>query len=125
MFARASFLNVRGIDVVCRFGRFAEWVRRIEENESGLDPFSKGYEKFGLNSCPGGGQVYREWAPAARSLSLVGDFSKYFRRMNGAHRPKVPVGARTPHQKHRSGIREHVSVTRIFALNRTNGRTQT
>ncbi|KAA1063978.1 alpha-1,4-glucan branching enzyme [Puccinia graminis f. sp. tritici] len=34
--------------IEARIQKFKEWQAKIDETEGGLDPFSKGYEKFGL-----------------------------------------------------------------------------
>ena len=53
----------------------------IDANEGGLDNFSRGYEKYGFNRGVGGadgkqpGIWYREWAPGARAVALVGEFN--------------------------------------------------
>ena len=55
----------------------------IDANEGGLDNFSKGYEKYGFNRGVGGadgkqpGIWYREWAPGARAVGLVGEFNSW------------------------------------------------
>jgi hypothetical protein len=59
-----------------RFGLVESWIKKINENEGGLDKFSKGYEKFGFNVNANGDITYREWAPNAVRAYLVGDFSK-------------------------------------------------
>ena len=46
----------------------------IVDKEGSFDKFTKGYEKFGLLPVEGG-ILYREWAPAAVSVALFGDFS--------------------------------------------------
>ena len=41
---------------------------------------AKGYEAMGFNHDPESGDwIYREWAPGARSLSLIGDFNGWDR----------------------------------------------
>ena len=53
----------------------------IDAKEGGLDEFSRGYEKYGFNRGVGGvdgkqpGIWYREWAPGARAVALVGEFN--------------------------------------------------
>lgn len=55
----------------------------IDANEGGLDSFSRGYEKYGFNRGLGGedgkqpGIWYREWAPGARAVALVGEFNSW------------------------------------------------
>ncbi|KAJ5855631.1 Alpha-amylase C-terminal all beta [Penicillium soppii] len=53
------------------------WAKTINENEGGLDKFSKGYETFGLHAQPNGDIKYREWAPNAKEASLVGEFNNW------------------------------------------------
>ncbi|XP_078416543.1 1,4-alpha-glucan-branching enzyme isoform X3 [Cetorhinus maximus] len=60
-----------------RYNKFASLARSIEENEGGLDQFSRGYESFGVNRQPDGGIYCKEWAPGAKSVSLVGDFNDW------------------------------------------------
>jgi len=52
----------------------------IEANEGGMDKFSQGYKTYGLNRGEKDGQQgiwYREWAPGARALALVGEFNNW------------------------------------------------
>eukprot|EP00898_Chlorokybus_atmophyticus_P007345 jgi/Chlat1/7611/Chrsp64S07096 len=57
-----------------RWQAYTRAKREIEEHEGGLEHFSRGYEKFGFHR-ESGGITYREWAPAAQSASLIGDFN--------------------------------------------------
>lgn len=59
-----------------RYKEFCNLKRRIEEHEGSLEKFSKGYERFGINKTYEG-VTYREWAPEAKGLYLIGDFSEY------------------------------------------------
>jgi len=58
-----------------RYKSFQNIKKDIEQYEGGLDSFSKGYENFGITRTPTG-QRYREWAPGAHGVFLIGDFSK-------------------------------------------------
>ncbi|KAK9791176.1 hypothetical protein WJX73_007550 [Symbiochloris irregularis] len=52
----------------------------IDKNEGGLAKFSEGYKIFGLNRGVRDGKEgiwYREWAPGARALALVGEFNNW------------------------------------------------
>ncbi|KAE8154496.1 pectin lyase fold/virulence factor [Aspergillus avenaceus] len=60
-----------------RFNFVESWMKTINETEGGLDKFSKGYERFGLNVQSNGDIVYREWAPNAVEAQLVGDFNNW------------------------------------------------
>jgi len=58
-----------------RYSHTQKWTKTINETEGGLDKFSRGYQKYGLNVLPNGDIVYREWAPNAKQAFLIGDFS--------------------------------------------------
>ncbi|XP_028517628.1 1,4-alpha-glucan-branching enzyme isoform X2 [Exaiptasia diaphana] len=61
-----------------RYKCFQTIKKDIEQYEGGLDAFSRGYEKFGINTTPEG-QRYREWAPGAHGVFLIGDFNDWNR----------------------------------------------
>ena len=68
--------------------RYARYLQRKSEIEDAdlqgggiLGQISQGHRYFGFNPC-GTGICYREWAPAAHALSLIGDFNGWDR---GAH----------------------------------------
>eukprot|EP00741_Cyanophora_paradoxa_P021974 tig00021432_g21211.t1 len=61
-----------------RMDMFKDFKRRIDEHEGGIEKFTRGYEKFGFNRRNGYIE-YREWAPGARSLSIMGDFNGWNR----------------------------------------------
>ena len=42
-----------------------------------LSDFADGYKYFGLHKVPRGGWVFREWAPTATDIYLVGDFDNW------------------------------------------------
>lgn len=58
----------------------------MKESEGGIEQFAKGYESFGLNRVADG-MMYREWAPGAKAVHLVGDFSKFFQIHIGPTNP--------------------------------------
>ncbi|KOS18597.1 hypothetical protein ESCO_001055 [Escovopsis weberi] len=62
-----------------RYAKAQEWIKIIEENEGGLDKFSKGSDKFGLNVDDKNNITYREWAPSAVGAFLIGDFNEWNR----------------------------------------------
>lgn len=47
------------------------WMNKFIGNEGSILNFARSYERYGLNIDKDGNIVYREWAPAARELSLV------------------------------------------------------
>ncbi|ERN13141.1 1,4-alpha-glucan-branching enzyme 2-2, chloroplastic/amyloplastic isoform X1 [Amborella trichopoda] len=59
-----------------RYRQYKNLRLLIDQNEGGLDAFSRGYEKFGFNRSESG-ITYREWAPGAKSASLIGDFNNW------------------------------------------------
>ncbi len=101
-----------------RYRRFREKLTEIEKSEGGIDRFSLGHRYFGLNRGTHNGQAgvwYREWAPAAKYLALIGDFNKWDRGANPLTRnefgvwelflPDMPYRERL---KHHSRIKVHV-----------------
>jgi 1,4-alpha-glucan branching enzyme len=55
----------------------ASWkIGQLTQNgKMSLSGFASGYEYFGLHKIPRGGWVFREWAPNATAIYLVGDFN--------------------------------------------------
>jgi 1,4-alpha-glucan branching enzyme len=63
-----------------RWNRFRGVRNAIEQNEGGMKKFSEGYKYYGINrgTLEGGpGLWYREWAPGAKALCLVGEFNSW------------------------------------------------
>jgi 1,4-alpha-glucan branching enzyme len=68
-----------------RFLRYHNLLFQLEDQFGSLYDFAGGHRYFGLNYDPDRrGWTYREWAPAAESLHLIGDF-------NGWHRTSHPL----------------------------------
>ncbi|KIY69696.1 glycoside hydrolase family 13 protein [Cylindrobasidium torrendii FP15055 ss-10] len=65
--------------IVHRHDLYRALKESIEKHEGGLDKFSQGYNKFGLNVSPSGEVTYREWAPNAQEAVLIGDFNDWNR----------------------------------------------
>ncbi|KAA1097599.1 alpha-1,4-glucan branching enzyme [Puccinia graminis f. sp. tritici] len=68
--------------IEARIQKFKEWQAKIDKTEGGLDPFSKGYEKFGLIAQADRSILYCKWAPGAQNASLIGDFNNWDREAN-------------------------------------------
>ncbi|PSC69001.1 starch branching enzyme isoform A [Micractinium conductrix] len=52
----------------------------IDQNEGGLDKFTQGYRYYGLNRGEHEGKQglwYREWAPGAKAIALIGEFNNW------------------------------------------------
>jgi len=61
-----------------RIRRFNTLLQSIEDAEGSLESFASAYSYMGINyDTKAKGWWYREWAPAARSLSLIGDFNQW------------------------------------------------
>jgi len=59
-----------------RFLRFKEIKNQIDSRFQNLENFSERYNQLGFN-FENGRYVYREWAPEAHRLELVGDFNNW------------------------------------------------
>ena len=59
----------------------SEWAKRriadLAEDGVSLSRFAGAHEYYGLHRADGGGWVFREWAPNAKEIWLVGDFSNW------------------------------------------------
>ena len=64
-----------------RFAHYQHFKSAIEKSGGGLGEISQGHLYFGFNRGKSG-VWYREWAPAAHSLSLIGDFNDWNRDAN-------------------------------------------
>ena len=61
-------------------GRHEDVLRKEAElcgPDGSLDSFANAHNYFGLHRTADGGWVFREWAPNATSITLIGDFSKW------------------------------------------------
>lgn len=59
-----------------RYAKAQDWINKIDISEGGVEKFSQGTEKFGLNVDKDNNIIYREWAPNATEAFLIGDFSE-------------------------------------------------
>ncbi|WZZ92365.1 hypothetical protein YC2023_120944 [Brassica napus] len=59
-----------------RYKQYRRLREEIDKYEGGLEAFSRGYEKLGFLRSDAG-ITYREWAPGAKSASLIGDFNNW------------------------------------------------
>jgi 1,4-alpha-glucan branching enzyme len=57
-----------------RFAIYRNWIQTITDFEGGIDLFTRGYQKLGMNVTDKE-FVYREWAPGVNAAFLVGEFS--------------------------------------------------
>ena len=66
-----------------RYENYRSMLARIRRQEGSLEAFSRGHEYFGFNRGSDRGRTglwYREWAPGAEALSLIGDFNRWNRQ---------------------------------------------
>uniref|UniRef100_A0A7R9V751 1,4-alpha-glucan branching enzyme n=1 Tax=Chlamydomonas euryale TaxID=1486919 RepID=A0A7R9V751_9CHLO len=73
-------LNSCGDHFRYRWNIFKSIRAAIDQHEGGLETFSKGYMYYGLNRGEHEGKQglwYREWAPGAKAIALVGEFNKW------------------------------------------------
>ena len=77
-----------------RYRRYCDKLDEICEAEGSLKEFALGHESFGLNrgQCDGEpGVWYREWAPGADALYLIGDFNDWQRESHPLQRDERGV----------------------------------
>ncbi|MCC8070223.1 MAG: alpha amylase C-terminal domain-containing protein [Bacteroidales bacterium] len=61
-------------------GRYEDAVKKEQElvgKKGSLDEFANAHNYFGLHKTADGGWVFREWAPNATEITLIGDFSDW------------------------------------------------
>ena len=65
-------------DIIDRYNSYKDRLKSIENLFGGLYEFANTYKYFGINyDSSRKGWVYREWAPQATALYLVGDFNNW------------------------------------------------
>ncbi|WNJ18539.1 alpha-amylase family glycosyl hydrolase [Pontibacter sp. G13] len=70
-------------DVQARLDRYHQIRQQIEGASGSLIQFAQAYQYFGLNYDPKAkGWWFREWAPGAKALHLIGDFNGWNREAN-------------------------------------------
>ncbi len=74
LFERDSYLRPYERVIKRRFSRLIEMEKKLAPDETGLVTFASGHEYFGLKSCEDE-WIFREWAPNATALFLIGDMT--------------------------------------------------
>lgn len=70
-------------EIIARIKRFEDRLQDIEKSAKSLDKFADAYNYFGFNyDKKAKGWWYREWAPKAKALYLIGDFNNWDRGAN-------------------------------------------
>ncbi len=81
-------------EIKARMRLFDSQMERICRSRGSLLHCAEGYKRLGFNRDPETREwIYREWAPGARELYLIGDFNRWDRRA-------------TPMQRNREGVWE-------------------
>ncbi|MEM8893018.1 MAG: 1,4-alpha-glucan-branching enzyme, partial [Bacteroidota bacterium] len=63
-----------------RIDRYKGRLDHIKKNHKSLKAFAQGYKHYGFNyDTKAKGWWYREWAPEAKGLFLIGDFNNWDR----------------------------------------------
>ena len=75
---RDPYLHPYAHEIERRYKIFQGILSKIDEAEGGIEKFSRGYERFGLTKQQDG-LTYREWAPGAKAVHLIGDFNNWNR----------------------------------------------
>lgn len=95
-----------------RYSNAQKWIKKIDETEGGLEKFSRGFEKFGINIDKQNNITYREWAPNATQAFLIGEFNDWNRESHpmkkdpyGVFEVVIPAREGEPAIKHNSKIK--------------------
>ncbi|MEI6945889.1 alpha amylase C-terminal domain-containing protein [Paraflavisolibacter sp. H34] len=104
-------------DVHERFQRYKRARKEIEDAEGSLLDFATAHHYYGINfDKEKAGWVYREWAPNAKALSLIGDFNNWDRTTHQLKKNKrgdwelfLPYKEYKDRFLHGSRIKVHIS----------------
>lgn len=101
-----------------RHEKYTQMLRRITELEGSLAQFALGHRYFGFNRGERDGEPgvwYREWAPEAQSLALIGDFNGWDRTADRLERNEygvwsifLPDAEYSDRLKHHCRLKVHV-----------------
>jgi 1,4-alpha-glucan branching enzyme len=100
-----------------RLDRYKKALSDIVKAEGSLMNFSQGHKYYGINfDKEKQGWFYREWAPGAHQLALVGDFNGWNREANKLQRNQrgdweifLPYGEYKDRFTHKSKVKVYVS----------------
>lgn len=111
-----SWLAPHEDEIRARIKRFKQARKEIRDQSNSLIEFSDAYKYFGINfDTEKNGWYYREWAPAATRLCLIGDFNNWDTNANPLYRNNLgywecflPYEQYHKTFKHKSRIKVHV-----------------
>lgn len=99
-----------------RIDRYKTKLEEIKKEHKSLKSFAEGYSYFGFNhDNKKKGWWYREWAPKAKGLSLIGDFNGWDRNSHPLQRNDQGIweiflsSAEVPNFGHGSRVKVHIS----------------
>jgi len=105
-------------DLELRIKRYNDLKKTMLGNSNSLKDFANGHHYFGFH-CTNKGWYYREWAPAAEALFLIGDFNHWDRsshqlvkKENGVWEIFIPG----------KGSLKHASRVKVFVISNGQGR---
>ena len=84
-------LNQHRDHLAYRWEKYCGLRNAIDQNEGGLEKFSRGYEIMGFTRDETG-ITYREWAPGAKAACLFGDFNGWSTGAEGVWMTKNDFG---------------------------------
>jgi len=76
---RDPYLTDHQAEIRRRYGQFEDILKAMEEQEGGIKNFALGHKTFGPQIADDGTITWLEWAPAAHSLHLTGEFNGWNR----------------------------------------------
>ena len=100
MILRDPFLKPFASVLHDRYEKINAMERRLTGGSMSLTDFASGHEYFGLHRA-GDQWVFREWAPYAAAIFLIGDFNGWRRNRNlpSAESVKMELGTRGPRRR--------------------------
>jgi len=79
LFERDGYLKDHENEIRRRYGNYEDFLAEMDKTEGGIEKFSQGYKTFGPQVKPDNTIEWLEWAPAAHSLHLYGEFNDWKR----------------------------------------------
>ncbi len=103
-------------DIQGRIDRFKNKLEEIKKEHKSLKSFAEGYSYFGFNyDNKKKGWWYREWAPKAKGLSLIGDFNGWDRNAHPLQKNNEGIweiflsSTEVPNFGHGSRVKVHIT----------------
>lgn len=107
-----------------RLDRYHDARARIDAEGGLLGPITQGHRYFGFNRGEQGGEPgvwYREWAPGAQSLRLIGDFNGWDRGADLLERDEWGVWGRFLPDREYAGRLTHGSRVKVHVVSERGG----